>query len=316
MAFGVAKGFGLEDMLEAQLVDKIPGQEEVILRVIAFAHALLENTKGGMVAGIGLLFLFWTIIKLLGNIERAFKGEKTVGDALGIASSLYRNLGMSFVEFARLGKAGPGCIGENVSFEGLGNIEDGLRAGRGVVFLSAHYGNWELLSAALAWRGYRLSAVARPLDNPYINAYIEGLRTAPGNEIIEKKNAARKMVELLKANRILGILLDQRSSRKEGVEVEFFGIPALTSKGLAAIVARTGSAVVPVFIRRVEGGSRHVVMCDPPLALSDTGDKDFDIKENTRRFTAAIEKYIRLYPDQWFWFHSRWERRKRRGSGA
>ncbi len=249
--------------------------------------------------------------RVVESILRAFGGDKSEEEATAIAASMYRNLGMSLVEFARFSRLDEGYVERYVSFDGLERIDTALEKGKGVVLLAAHFGNWELLSAALALKGYRLSAVARPLDNRYINACTEGFRTAFGNEIIEKKNALRKMMELLRRNGILGILLDQRSSRKEGVMVRFFNIPAPTSKGLAAVVAKTGSEVLPVYIHRVEG-PRHRVVCSPPIELVRSGDRQSDIRENTQRFTAAIEEFIRRHPDQWFWFHSRWERRRKK----
>ncbi len=293
----------------------------IILRfVVFFVNLLPHDTALSLGSFVGsFVFALGGSRKrmILDNIVRAFGGEKTRADAEFIASSLYKNVGMSFMEFARLGLGGAEYLERSVTFEGLSNIDKALESKKGVVLLSAHFGNWELLNLAVINRGYNVSVVARPLDNPYIDNYIKGLRTAGDNEVIDKKNAVRKMIGLLRANRILGILLDQRASRRDGVVVDFFGIPALTSKALAAIVAKTGSTVMPVFIRRAgrdrESRGRHVVMCGDPLEIVSTGDKEADVLENTRRFALAIEKYIRLYPDEWFWFHSRWERRKKRG---
>lgn len=158
-----------------------------------------------------------------------------------------------------------------------------------------------------------MGVVARPLDNPYLDKYTRKVRSAFGATVIDKTNALRSMIKLLKNNGVVGILLDQRSSTKEGVMVDFFGTPAMTSKGLAGISVRTGSVVIPVFIRRLDQGPYHRVECMEPVELATGGDKDEDLRENTQRFTRAIEDFIRRSPEQWFWLHSRWERRKKTG---
>lgn len=246
---------------------------------------------------------------VIGNIMRAFPGKSLLEASL-IARRLYKNMGLSVVEFARMEGLNEAYVERHISFEGLHRIDEALKLGKGVALLSAHFGNWELLSAALAIKGYPLSAVVRPLDNAYMNDFISTRRSLFGNKVIAKKNAFRLMFEVLKKNSLLGILLDQRVSRKEAVTTDFFGMSAPTSKGLAMAVMRTGSPVVPVFLRR-EGGLRHRLVCMEPLRIAVTGDMERDIKENTQMFTSAIETFVRLYPDEWFWFHSRWERRKR-----
>ncbi|MFZ3072699.1 MAG: lysophospholipid acyltransferase family protein [Thermodesulfobacteriota bacterium] len=248
---------------------------------------------------------------VIGSIMRAFP-DKSREQASEIARRLYKNTGLSAVEFARFEGLNSAYVERHISFEGLHWIDESLKLGKGVALLTAHFGNWELLSAVLAMKGYALSAVARPLDNRYMNEFISTRRSLFGNKVIAKKNAIRPMFEVLKRNSIVGILLDQRAARKEAVPADFLGMSAPTSKGLAMIVMRTGSPVVPVFLHR-ERGLRHRLVCMEPVPIANTGDTERDVRENTQAFTSAIETFVRLYPDEWFWFHSRWERRKRRG---
>ena len=183
-----------------------------------------------------------------------------------------------------------------------------------MVVLTAHLGNWELLVLSFAVMGFPLNAVARPMDNPYIDSFVNRARTYHGNRIIEKKNALRRIAQVLRSNGIVAVLLDQRASVSEGVMVDFFGIPAPTHKGIAGLVRRMGSVVVPAFIHRVDR-ARHRVVCHPPVEMVTTSDRTADIVENTRRFSQTIERAIREHPEEWFWFHSRWERRKKNGKG-
>jgi KDO2-lipid IV(A) lauroyltransferase len=246
------------------------------------------------------------------NVRRAFGDGLSDGEARRIVLGMFRSLGMMLVEFARLRSVDKAYIDKYVSFEGLEYFEQAFEKGKGVVGLTAHYDNWELLNAALSLKGFPMGVVARPLDNPYFNKYTEDVRSSFGGTVIDKTNALRAMIRTLKSNGMVGILLDQRSSTKEGVMADFFGTPAMTSKGLGAIAVKTSCVVVPVFIRRIKG-PYHRVECIKPIELATGGDKDEDIKENTQRFTRAIEDFVRRYPDQWFWLHSRWERRKHMG---
>ncbi|MDH4228065.1 MAG: lysophospholipid acyltransferase family protein [Deltaproteobacteria bacterium] len=287
----------------------------IVLRgAIAFFNALphsLALSLGRLMAALVYALMPFRRRMVMENIKKAFGDKLSDAEVLSIVKSFYSKLGMSVAEVARLKSFGPEYFSSHVEFEGNEHADAALKQGKGVVFLSAHFGNWELLSAALALKGYRMTAVARPIDNKHVNRYLETVRRAFGTSIIEKENALRKMIELLKSGGILGILLDQRSSRREGVEVDFFGAMAYTNKGLAALVQRTGSPVVPVFMRRI-GTDKHRVMFGKPVEVVSTGDREAYIIENTARFAKAIEKFIALYPDEWFWFHSRWERKKYR----
>ncbi|MEE9614148.1 MAG: lysophospholipid acyltransferase family protein [Thermodesulfobacteriota bacterium] len=283
----------------------------VVMALVWFVNLLPEGaalTLGRAVGGLAFRLGGERRKMVIKNIKTAFKGEKTEEEMEAIARASYGNLGMSVVEFARLKKLDMRRVEESITFEGLENLKEAVGKGKGVVFLTAHLGSWEMLGPALTTKGYRGSSLVRPLDNGYLDVFVEGQRTMFGNSVIPRKNALRKMLEILRGGGNLGILLDQRSSRRDGVEVEFFGRPAPTSKGLAAVVMKTGSPVVPVFILR-ENGRKQRVIADMPVEAVLTGDREADIKENTRRFTSAIEKFVRLYPDQWLWLHSRWERR-------
>jgi KDO2-lipid IV(A) lauroyltransferase len=123
-------------------------------------------------------------------------------------------------------------------------------------------------------------------------------------ELITKRRALPDIVDALRSGRIVGILLDQNASRREGVFVPFFGVPASTSKGMALIALRTGAPVLPVFIRRRPDG-RHVVDAGPPVPVPADG----DVVAFTRAFNEAIEAAIRRAPEQWFWLHRRWKTR-------
>ncbi|MCC6502965.1 MAG: lysophospholipid acyltransferase family protein [Deltaproteobacteria bacterium] len=243
----------------------------------------------------------------LENLERAFGESLSASERERIAARVFRNLGIMLFEFLRmpwLGKKGVEAI---VEFKGLEKIEKALERGKGVLLVTAHYGNWELLHASLGHKGYSLELVVRKMDSPLIEQFVRWVRTRSGINIVYKVKAMLPLVRRLNANAVAMILVDQNTMSHEGVFVDFFGVPASTNKGPALLAQKTGAAVLPVFISR--DGHKHVVEVWDEIAIVDTGDRDADTETNTATLTKAVEKAIRTRPDQWFWVHRRWKTR-------
>ena len=194
-------------------------------------------------------------------------------------------------------------------FDNEDALSQAVKKGRGVFILTGHFGNWELMSAAVALRfNIDGAVVVRPADFAPADRLLRSLRSRFGTEIKPKKRAMKKLLAAKKGNKAIGILLDQNVDWYEGAFVPFLGKSACTNKGLALIAMRTGSPVIPAFSVRQPDGRYRVVFGDE-VPLLKTGDKIKDTEENTARFTQIIEKYVRRYPDQWFWFHKRWKTR-------
>jgi KDO2-lipid IV(A) lauroyltransferase len=218
---------------------------------------------------------------------------------------------MTFVEFLRSPGLNTDKLLERVELEGRSHVEEALRRGKGIIFLLGHIGNWELLGRMARFFGGSLMAIARPLKkNERLDRFIEDVRRSSGLEVIGSKRVARQVVSALRANKMVGILIDQREKRSQGVGVEFFGKKASTTPASAFFAIKTGAAVIPVYALRLEGG-RHRFVAEPPVELIKTGDKAEDIRANTQRHTEVLESIIRRYPDQWFWIHRRWERKQK-----
>ena len=196
-----------------------------------------------------------------------------------------------------------------VYFENEEVMEEALARGKGCFFLTGHFGNWELMSAATTLR-FQTSgiAVARPADFAPVEELLMRLRTRFGTEIIPKKKAMKKLLMGVRKNKAMGILLDQNVDWYEGVFVPFLGQPACTNKGLALIAMKTGAPVIPVFSARQPDG-RYRVVFEKEVDLIRSGSKLSDTEENTALFNRIINKYIYWYPEQWFWFHKRWKTR-------
>ena len=244
----------------------------------------------------------------LRNLQMAF--PELARNALEeILRGSFENLGRLLVEFTHLPELNKGNICRFVVHDGLENYLEGLRRGRGVIFMTAHFGAWELSSFAHAVYGYPLRFVVRPIDNTRVERLISTYRTRSGNIPIERRSAARDILKALRQNEAVGILFDQNTTRSEGIFADFFGIPAATTPALALFALRTGAAVVPGFLIWDTSLGKHRLRLDPPVQLIDTGNLDHDVLENTKIFNKILEGYIRAYPDQWLWIHRRWKTR-------
>jgi Kdo2-lipid IVA lauroyltransferase/acyltransferase len=196
-----------------------------------------------------------------------------------------------------------------IDCEGLDHIDAARANGKGVILFTGHLGAWELTSFALSLLGQPLSFLVRRIDNSRIEALVDRARTRLGNRTIDKRAAAREMLQTLQAGETLGILIDLNTHEREGVFVDFFGVPASTTFILAKLAARTGAHVLPIFAPWNEKRRRFLLKIDEPLAVPRTGDEEQDVREMTQSFTNVIEKYVRQYPDQWLWIHRRWKTR-------
>jgi KDO2-lipid IV(A) lauroyltransferase len=222
--------------------------------------------------------------------------EQTVD---GVFVSIGRMLS-AFAKFPRIDKTN---MSEWIRYEGFEHYEAAMAQGKGLLFATAHLGNWELSAFAHALLTAPMHVVVRPLDNPLIDALVARRRTMSGNKLIEKKNFARGILQALAANEAVGILIDQNASLDTGVFVDFFGIPACAGAGFARLAAHTGTAVIPGFALWSESERRFVLRFYPEVPISG------DIQQDTARIHAVLECVIREYPDQWLWIHRRWKTR-------
>lgn len=247
----------------------------------------------------------------LSNLELAFGSALSCEERERIARRVFRNLATMFFEFTAIPWMKRPDIERLVKFTGLENLDRALKKGKGAIILTGHFGNWELLGAALGHVGYRLDVVVRMLDHPVFEEFVSWTRTRSGNRIVYKRRAMRRLLKSLESNSSVGILIDQNVSAVEGFFVDFFGRSACTNKGPAHLALVSGAAVVPVFIMREGRGHRVVVLEE--MDIIDTGDREHDALVNTQRFTRAIEEMIRKRPEEWFWVHRRWKTRPEEG---
>lgn len=286
--------------------------EYALAKIILEVLRLLPRPVARRLAAFTAFLLHWLVPRWRRVAHRNLRlalPELPSAERRRIVRGVYLNLGRMLAEFARF----PGYTRENVArviaYDGFENYAEAVRHGRGVLFLTGHLGAWELGAFAQSVYGYPLHVVMRALDNPYLNEVVNRYRTLAGNRIIEKRNFLRGILEALKNNETVGILMDQNSSPPEGVFVDLFGRPACTSAGFAKIALRTDATVVPAFAFWDPERRRYRLRFDRPLELIRTGDPQQDIVANTQLFTRVLEEHIRRYPDQWLWIHRRWKTR-------
>jgi Kdo2-lipid IVA lauroyltransferase/acyltransferase len=175
--------------------------------------------------------------------------------------------------------------------------------------LTGHLGAWELAPFAQGLYGHPLHFLVREVDNPRVNALVNCYRTRSGNVPIEKNESARAVLRILRDGGTVGILADQNTQPEESVFVDFFGVPASTTSGIARVALRTGAAVVPGYIYWDAGEKKYHLRFEQEVVLARSGDPERDALENTARFTQIIENAIREHPEQWVWMHKRWHTR-------
>lgn len=240
------------------------------------------------------------------HLEIAFGGAKSPEEIEAISVGSMRNMLMNMFEFIRFPSMNAKRILRMVTFEGEENIKAALEKKRGVIVLSAHFGNWELLGAALVARGYPLTVVRRDQADGLLNDVIQKQRDKKGIKTVPRdKPLFVALTSLLKANELVALIADQNAG-PEGIFVNFFGRPAATFKGPGLFKTITGAPIIPIFLVR-EGYWKHRVVFLPPVTCPNSGDVGHDIVALTQGCTKVIEDIVAAHPEQWMWQHKRWK---------
>jgi len=242
----------------------------------------------------------------LGNLMQSFGPEMRPDQAKRLLRKVYIHFGQMFLEVPHVVSLNPRNVNRYVTFESEDYFHDALKKEKGVLALAGHLGNWEMVSTVIAMRFGNTAVVARPMDFGPLEKLVIELRSRYGTQIIPKQRSMRRLLTSIRANKIIGIMLDQNVDWYEGAFVDFFGRPACTNKGLALVALKTGAPVVPIFSAKARDG-RYRIIIGKEVDLIRTGDKLKDVEENTALFTSIIERQVRQHPEQYFWFHKRWK---------
>jgi KDO2-lipid IV(A) lauroyltransferase len=295
-----------------------PGDRLVFWILVALLHlvSLLPDFvlyPIGVVGGWIAYLLDRRHVKIgLTNLALAFPDRSEV-ERRAILRRSYINLGRSGAEYVRLGGFFYKRFKRRVAYRNIELLHKFRQCypGRGILVLTAHFGNFELLPAAHALMGHSIGLVHHTQRFAAGDALVTFVRERAGVRIIRKHAAARAVLKTLRNGGIVGIPFDQNAKRSEAIFVPFFGEPAATTSGLARLVQISGAAVVPVFIVREPDHRHHRIEIMDELPIQRSGDSEADLYENTRRFVAAVEDIVRRYPDQFLWTHRRFRTRPR-----
>lgn len=301
----MAKKSSFQTRLEFAGVKLIFGFLGVLPRRAALFAASLLTSCG--------YFLFSGLRRVaLTNLKIAFP-EKNEAEHTELAKGSFRNLGRILGEMSQFPKATHESLNRLIEFRIDPKVYDEYlklkSLGRGVIIVSPHLGNWEVLVFGWATYDSPMSYLARPLDNPLIEKLTVSLRTKFGNRPINKTNSVMTAARVLREEGLLGILADVNAHPKEGVFVPFFGKPACTSTGPALLSIRTNSAILPMCAAWDDEAGRYIGVHGQMIYPGASGDRQSDVLETTEAFTAEVEKLIRRFPDQWLWIHKRWKTR-------
>jgi KDO2-lipid IV(A) lauroyltransferase len=244
----------------------------------------------------------------LRNLELAFPelDQKERGRLL---RGCFENLGRLLGVFSQFATNDPSRLQSMIRCEGLEHLDAARASGRGIILFTGHIGAWELSSFGLSLYGYPLSFLVRRIDNPKIERLVDTRRERLGNRTIDKRSAAREMLQIMQSGGTLGILVDLNTLDREAIFVDFFGVPASTTFMLAKLALRTDAAVLPVFAPWDPQSRRFRLKIGEPLSVERSGNDEDDVRRLTQLFTGVVEQYVRRYPDQWLWIHRRWKTR-------
>ncbi|HTH99051.1 MAG TPA: lysophospholipid acyltransferase family protein [Stellaceae bacterium] len=286
---------GLGDWLEGRAVRLVFN----LFRVLPMGAA---SALGGAVAR--------TIGPLIGVEKRARRNLDLAMPGLDEAQKrrilrrMWDNLGRVIAEYPHLADLRFGTPDSPVTIEGLEHVERAKALGRPIIFVSAHYGNWEVGGAAIIRHGMRLVQVYRAANNPMVENIIRGIREGMGAVAAPKGPAgARLLLGALKRGDSVVLLADQKMN--DGIAVPFFGRDAMTAPGVAELARRFDATLIMARVQRLEG-ARFRLVIDPPFDIPRTGDRNADLLAVMTHVNARIEDWVREDPGQWFWLHRRW----------
>ncbi len=275
---------------------------------VTLANSLSARAADSLGAGLGsVAYLLWRSRRRVAtdNLKHAFGAALTDTEIRDVVKRVFRNIGRTVVEFARFRTLGRDGAERIVIGECRDMLERIHAEGKGALFITAHFGNWELLGGWPAALGFPVDFLVGEQHNAQVDRLLNGFRRQMGVGIIPLRTGIRGIFRSLKSNRFACVVADQHAPSGY-VIVDFFGRKAATPKGPAAFAVKAGCPLTPFLMRR-ERYDRHVIIPGDPIYPPDSGDQDEDIRRMTQAYTDFFEKGIRQYPDQWMWTHRRWK---------
>ena len=247
--------------------------------------------------------------RAVNNLSWVFGNEKSLEEIHEIIQSVAVNFLRSAFECLMFGKLNDDEKKQYVRITGKEKLDAALQNGKGVIILTAHFGNFLILMSRLADEGYDVVLLVKEMKNKRVEGLLQRIRNEHGYKslyVTSMKQSIKEALSALKKNQLVVLLSDQRNKR--GVEVEFFGLKTKAPIGAVKLSLATGAPILPMFmIRKPDKLTHELHICDP-IEISVTGDTAVDIASNTQKCMDVIESFVRRYPSQWMWFYNRWKK--------
>jgi len=221
-----------------------------------------------------------------------------------VARNVFINLGQTALEWLRLSQYSLSDVQRMITCEGLEHLRQALAQGRGAILIGGHFGNWELVPIYLKSLGFEGGVLARRLRYPEYESFLIAMRRRLG-VVTFARGSLKDVAKVLRANQIIGMLPDQDIDSLEGVFVDFFGHPAHTPIGPAALSVMTGAPLIPCAL--IREGARFRLFIEPPIPHPQTADRAQALQRITQQWSDVLASYVRRYPEQWVWMHRRWK---------
>ncbi len=243
------------------------------------------------------------------NLKIAFP-DISDQERYSLKKKIFKHFLSVFIDILYLfgGKDPDKVVGE-LKVEGLENVQNVLEKGKGAILFSAHFGNWELIPFILHRElGFRISSIARKMDNPLTEEIVKKFRAFMGSNMIYKEGSLRKIIRVTEDNGLIYMLVDQNTITREGVPVKFFGKDVIAVTTVSQLYLKKDIPVIPLFV--TYQSDSIILKIGKELEFKKSGDHSKDISDLTQKCIGLIEDMIKEYPDHWFWFHDRWKPRK------
>jgi len=295
---------------------------KVLLGVIRLLPRKVSMRLGAWLGALAFSLIKEERLKTISNLTTAYGSDKSVSEIEKMAREVWINLGKSGVEFAiKMGQDNPEEFFKDLEVSGNEYLQEAYQKGRGILGLISHMGCWEGTAMGLPMLGIPAYAIGKRLGNEKLNTLLFESRGKKGVPTLARGSSYKTILRTLKESNLIGILIDQDTDVR-GVFVDFYSKPAHTPIGAAMLAMDSGAPVLPMFYLK-KPDDTYVFIIEKEIPLAKTGNRRQDMEENTRRFHAVIEKYIKKYPTQWVWMHNRWKTtpemveamKKRKGKG-
>jgi KDO2-lipid IV(A) lauroyltransferase len=238
------------------------------------------------------------------NLSRAFP-EKRTDEIEALSIAVFEHFGGMAADLLHSVGQPPEALEERIEVRGAERVRSALATGRGLFLLTAHLGNWEYSALATAAARVPVTVIARPMDNPLLEALVRRYRERNGNTVVYKADAAREMLRVVKRGGTVGILADQHARTPDAVVVPFFGRPASTTSIVARLADRTEALIVPTFCVRT-GPAHYRMDYGVPIDVRSLPLEEREPARLTARLNLEVERVVRCVPEQWLWLHNRW----------